>query len=194
MEARAAFDIATANLSPGAGRFYGAINDAAVGAGMILNNVEYPAYIADKGRFGVLRGLVLVLTHECDLEPDNARVMNDSAIICPVIPLEAFVDALAPILDDRAAGQFLSHVTARNVNRLVYIPIIPGVLPFGGYLYLNLLSHTHLSKLTGQDVAPVCMTSPDGLREIDLALERHLRRPKADRLPFQPYGPLVPRG
>lgn len=191
MDARAAFEIATANLSPGAARFYGTVNGAAVGAGLILSNVEYPAYIAGQERFGVLRGLILVLTHECDLEQDNSRVMNDSAIICPVIPLETFVEELAPILDDEAVGQFLSNVTARNVNRLVYIPVIAEILPYGGYLYLNLLSHTHLSKLTGQDVATVCMTSPDGLREIDLALERHLRRPKADRLPFQPYGPTT---
>ncbi|WP_426265133.1 hypothetical protein [Sphingomonas sp. PWP1-2] len=156
---------------------------------MLIDNVEYPAYVASESRFGVLRGLVLVLTHECDLEQDNSRVMNDAAIICPVIPLEAFVENLEGVLDDNAAGQLLSHVTARNVNRLVYIPVIADFLPMGGYLYLNLLSHTHLSKLIGDNVTRVCMTSPEGLREIDLALERHLRRPKDDRMPFQPYAP-----
>lgn len=187
MQARAAFDIATANPSPSAERFYGAIKDAAVGAGMLINDVEYPAYVIEENRFGVRRGLVLVLTHECDLEQANARVLNDAAIICPVIPLEAFAETLGEVLPDNVAGQFLSQVTARNVNRVMYIPVIADILPMGGYLYLNLLSHTHLSKLVGDAVTPICMTSPDGLREIDLALERHLRRPKDDRMPFQPY-------
>lgn len=185
MDARAAFNIANANLSPGGYRFYGAVRDAAIGAGVILNNVEYPAYIADQGRFGVLRGLVLVLTHECDLDQANDRVMNDAAIICPVIPLESFVTSLNKVLSDAETRSFISNVTSRYVSRIIYLPLIPDVLPFGGYLYLNLLSHTHVSRLTAADVEVICMASGDGLREIDLALETHLRRPKTDRTPFE---------
>jgi len=186
MDPRKSFEIATANLPAASTRFYGDVRNSAIGAGMILAEVEYPAFISTENRFGVVRGLVIVLTHECDLDQGNARVFNDAAIICPIIKLENMTDTLSEIMDDVDLNDFLSNVSARNVNRLLYIPLVPEVMPLGGYLYLNLISHTHLSKLTEQTVKTVCMLSGEGLRELDYALERHLRRPKADRLPFQP--------
>lgn len=188
MEAQKAFGFATANSPPASDRFYGPVGEAAIGAGLMLNNVEYPTYITQNDDFGVLRGLVLVLTHECDLDPDNSRIMNDAAIICPVIPLEAFAESLEALLGDEDAAVLLGNITARYVNRLVYLPVIPEVLPYGGYLYLNMLTNTHYSKLTDGEVQAICMMSGDGLREIDHALERHLRRPKADRVPFEVRG------
>jgi hypothetical protein len=188
MEAQQAFELATANSPPAFDRFYGPVGDAGIGAGILLNNVEFPTYIAQQDGFGVLRGLVLVLTHECDLDQANDRIMNDAAIVCPVIPLESFAESLEAVLDDQAAGVLLGNVTARYVNRLVYLPLIPDVLPLGGYLYLNMLTNTHYSKLASDDVQSVCMMSGDGLRELDYALERHLRRPKADRVPFEVIG------
>lgn len=186
MDARAAFEIATKNLPPAAERFYGIATEAGMGTGMMLSNVAYPAYLAEHGRFGIVEGIVIVLTHECDLDLANERVLNNAAVICPVIPLEQFVAALGEMLDDDAAEKLLSNITSRNVNRLLYLPIVPDVLPMGGYLYLNLLTSTHRSKLEGEEVARLCMMSGDGLRELDHAIERHFRRPKADRLPFQP--------
>jgi hypothetical protein len=188
MEASQAFAFATASSPPASDRFYGPVGEAGIGAGLLLNNVEYPTYIVQEDRFGVLRGLVLVLTHECDLDQANTRVMNDAAIVCPIIPLETFVQSLEEVLDDRAVGVFLGNVTARYINRLVYLPVVPEVLPYGGYLYLNMLTNTHYSKLANDEVQMVCLMSGDGLREVDHALERHLRRPKADRVPFEVHG------
>jgi hypothetical protein len=75
---------------------------------------------------------------------------------------------------------------------MLYLPSIPDVMPRGGYLYLNLLTNTHISKLQGEGVAQTCMLSVDGFRELDFSLERHLRRPKADRVPLQTDIPVAP--
>lgn len=191
MDANAGFASATANSPPSHSRFYGPPGDAAIGAGYLLNNVEYPTFLSTENSFGVVRGLVLVLTHECDLDQENERLFNESALVCPVIPLDAFVEEVSAAVGDEQAAGFVANVTARYVNRLVYIPTIADVLPLGGYLYLNLITNTEYSRLIAEDVSPVAMLSVDGLLEIDLSLERHLRRPKADRVPLQPQGPAT---
>lgn len=185
MEARRAYELATAGAPPSHARFYGAIAGAGIGAGLILQNVQWATYLPDEKRFGVLSSLALVLTHECDLDPGNDRAFNEHAIICPIIPLETLVEDLAVNHSEQEIGELLGNVTARYINRLMYIPLIPDRLPLGGYLYLNQLGHTHLSKLSDDSVEPICMMSADGLRELDYALEKHLRRPKADRMPFE---------
>lgn len=185
MDAGTGYSRATANSPPSHARFYGDVGDAGVGAGMLLANVEYPTYLADNDTFAVVRGLVVVLTHECDLDQDNERLLNDSALICPVIPLEQFVEGVSEAVGDELAAQFIGNITARYVNRVMYIPMIPNVLPLGGYLYFNLLTNTSFSRVTENGAESVAMLSVDGLLELDLSLEQHLRRPKSDRIPFQ---------
>lgn len=184
-----AHELAAGYPAPGRDRFYGPVGDAALGAGLILTNVEYPSYLIEEDRFGILSGPAMVLTHECDLDPENERILNDNALICPIITLDALVDGLNQVVDYEEAKRFVSNVSARYVNRVLYLPPIPDVIPRGGYLYLNLLTNTHVTKLQGQDVTQPCMLSVDGFRELDIALERHLRRPKADRVPLQPGAP-----
>lgn len=185
MEIQKAFDIANANPPPSFARFYGPAAGAAIGAGVVLTNVEYPIYLTDQERYGILRGLVIVLSHECDLDPANDRNFNESALVCPILSFESVLDTLSNVFDESALGTYLRNITSRNVNRLVYVPGIADILPYGGYLYLNLMTSTHISKLSGPGIEKVCMLSADGLREMDFALERHLRRPKSDRVPLQ---------
>ena len=180
---REACELANEYPAPGRSRFYGPIGAAEIGAGMILRAVEYPVYLIEEGAFGRLAGPVLVLTHECDLDQANERLLNDMALVCPIVPLAAFVARLNEALDYDNARRFLANVSARYINRVMYLPAIPNFLPLGGYLYLNLLSNTHLSKLL--QFERICMLSVDGLRELDFALGRHLLRPNADRIPFQ---------
>ncbi len=185
MDERAAFTVANASPPPHFDRFYGPVANAALGAGMVVSNTRYPTFDDEAGRFAVVSGMVLILTHECDLDAENDRVFNESAVVCPIIPLESLASSLEGVMNDEEARGWISNVSARKVNRLVYIPIIPAVLPLGGYLYLNLITSTHLSMLNDEAVVPVCMLGAEALREIDLALERHFRRPKSDRMPFQ---------
>lgn len=188
LSAQEAYEIASAYPAPGRDRFYGGIGDAALGAGVILRNVEYPLYVIEEGTFGRFSSIAMVLTHECDLDQENERVLNDIALVCPIIDLESFTARLNAVLDCANASRFIANVSARYINRLLYLPIIPDHLPLGGYLYLNLLTNTHLSKLATAE--PVCMLSGDGFRELDFALERHFLRPKADRVPFEVDAPL----
>lgn len=187
MDASDAHKIASAKAPVSHSRFFGTFASAAIGAGAIIHNVEYPAYLSEEGRFGVVRGLILVLTHECDLDQRNERLFNDTALICPIIPMENFVQSCGVVLNDESLETLIANVVARHVNRLIYFPVVPEVLPLGGFVYLNLISNTHLSKLTEGDSETICMLGDVGLREFDYALERHLRRPKADRIPYQ-YG------
>jgi hypothetical protein len=180
---RDAYEIAAAYPAPGRDRFYGALAGAALGAGVILQDVEYPLFVIEDGSWGRFTSLAMVLTHECDLDQENERVLNDVALVCPIIDLESFTLRINAVLDCATASRFIANVSARYINRLLYLPAIPDHLPLGGYLYLNLLTNTHLSKLTS--AAPICMLSPDGFRELDFAVERHFLRPKADRMPFE---------
>jgi hypothetical protein len=140
-------------------------------------------YDEEAGRFAVKAGLVYVISHECDLDPENERLMNELAIVCPIMKMESFVAAAEPLGDEFVSG-FLSNLAARYVSRAVYLPPIADALPFGGMLYLNSISHTHISKLTNQETVAIGCVTSRGLFEIDMALERHLRRPKADTLPL----------
>ena len=184
-----ALKLAAAYPAPGRDRFYGPVGNAALGAGLVLTNIEYPTYLVDEDRFAIVKGPAVVLTHECDLDPENERILNGNALICPIIPLDALVDSLNKVVDYEEAKRFISNVSARYVNRVVYLPPIPDVIPKGGYLYLNLLTNTHVSRLQGENITQPCMLSVDGFREIDFALERHLRRPKADRVPLEAATP-----
>jgi len=183
MDAQRAYEIAQAASRIDPGSFYGKSDNLAVGAGLIIDRVEFPIFDEEAGRFAVKAGLVYVVSHECDLDPANERLMNELAIVCPIMKMEDFVDA-ATALDEGFVVGFLGNLAARNVSRAVYLPPMGGPLPFGGMLYLNAMSHTHVSKLANDETVNLGCVTARGLLEIDMALERHLRRPKSDLLPL----------
>lgn len=183
MDAQKAHQIAAAASRIDVGSFYGNADALAPGAGVIIDKVEFPIFDRASSRFAVKSGLVYVVTHECDIDADNDRALNDLAIVCPITRLEDFIEAFA-VLGDETLEKVLDALGRRDISRAVYIPPMADVLPYGGLLYLNALSHTHRSKLQNDGAATVGCVTWRGLREIDLALERHLRRPKADRLPL----------
>lgn len=186
MQIDEAFRIASADTANRFGEFFGAVNQQPLGIGMIIANAEYSTFLPDEKRFGVLRSLALLLTHECDIDPDNDRCLNEMAIVCPIIPLENLLEELSALQDDDFIRGFLSNITARNVNRLMYLPPINDHLPYGGYIYLNNMASTHLSKIAEEPARSVCMMGTTGFQNLDWAIEAHFRRPKANRIPFQP--------
>lgn len=183
MDAQQAHQIAAAASQIDVGSFYGSSDGLAPGAGVIIDNVEFPIFDDAEGRFAVKSGLVYVVTHECDIDADNNRALNDLAVVCPVTPMQDFVAAFAELGEEKLA-QVLDALGGRGISRAVYLPPMAAVLPYGGLLYLNALSHTHRSKLHNDEAKAVGCVTWKGLREIDFALEQHLRRPKADRLPL----------
>lgn len=111
-----------------------------------LPGVRYPLFNADDQLFDTVEGLVLVLTHECDIDQDNNRPFNDYLVFCPIIPLADFLaEYTAHFSDEIKLKSFLSNVAARNVSRLMYVP--PGLkgLEYGGLMYLNQISNSHIS-------------------------------------------------
>lgn len=69
---------------------------------------------------------------------------------------------------------------------LIFLPPIRGEMDFGGVLYLNHITHTHVSTFDDGSAQGLCSVTAFGLEHIEYALENHLLRPKADRLAFAP--------
>lgn len=164
------------------GQFYSPGGTVGLGKGKIYDGVTYPLFDVDSRTYMTAAGLVIVLTHECDVEPANDRVLNEELLICPIIPLESLVAEYEGVLAGELLPAFLGNLGARLVSRVVFIPAIRPELEFGGVLYLNQITHAHVSAF--ERGRPVCAVSAFGLRHIEYSLENHLLRPKDDRLAF----------
>lgn len=164
-----------------AGSFYGATAERGVGRGM-LHRVPYALYNPDTTVFDTVRGLVYVLTHECDVDEENTgRFANTDVLVCPILPAEIMVPDYRSSAgsDDRLRG-FLHHLARNNIQRLLYLPPFPPAIPYGGVLNLNLISSTRVEFFGEQTFAGA--VSEYGLMIADYKFENHLLRPKDDRL------------
>ena len=74
------------------GAFYGPVGELSLGAGLIYQDVIFPLFDNERGRFDTVQGLAYVVTHECDVDQANVRHFNDLILICPLIPLAAFIE------------------------------------------------------------------------------------------------------
>jgi len=160
------------------GAFYGAPDGLALGAGIFFSNVRQPQFDSNSRRFRTVRGMSYVVTHECDVAQENDRLFNDSVLVCPVIRFEEFFDEVD---GQTNLGAFLGNMATRNIPRLVYVPTFGEALPYGGVLYLNRITNTHVSAFGEEGVAPIAAVSATGLREVDSALGNLLMREKSDR-------------
>lgn len=184
MEVRDAYRIVEELALDDPGIFYGNAADLALGAGLILAPVDFPSYSPVEDRFVVWGGPVLVLSHECDLDQDNKHLLNDLALVCPIRRLDTVVEMAAEQgYSDNALTTFLGNLGRRRVSRAIYLPPLPDLLPFGGFLYLNQLSHTSVKRLAHDDVTPVAALTAYAMQSVDYALASHLFRDKSDRLP-----------
>lgn len=164
-------------------QFFGSDQGLSLGVGLLVDDVEFPTYDPSIDRFTVVEGLVLVLSHECDLDPANERFMNDRALICPVVRVEVLLaDWESAGLSEEQLTSILSALAARQVSRAIYLPRLDATLPLGGIMYLNAITSTTVSRLNaGKRVSAL---TAQGLEVIDYALTNHLRRPKAEHLPL----------
>lgn len=164
------------------GRFYSPGGTVGLGKGKIYDSLAYPLFDIESRTYITAEGLAYVLTHECDVEPANERVLNEDLLICPIIPLAALVAEYENVLSGQLLPAFLGNLGARLVSRVVFIPAIQPELELGGVLYLNHITHAHVSSF--ERASPVCAVSAFGLQHIEYSLENHLLRPKDDRLAF----------
>ncbi len=169
------------------GNFFGGVrSENSVGVGLFFNKIRYPVFNVGDVLYDTREGLVYILTHECDIDQKNIRPFNEYALICPVIPLESFHHEMSSIMDDSSLSAFYSNLGMDNVSRLSYIPPIPDYLPYGGVLYYNQITHTHISSFKNQDDNIESMTYA-GLRIIDYKITNHMLRPKAENLSLMRY-------
>lgn len=184
MERERALDILRDSALDRSETFYAAATDLPLGVGLVIDGVEFPIFDPDADRFAVVRGLTYVLSHECDLDPANARVLNDMALVCPILAIEEFlIDCERRGIPDHEVGATLGNLAKRNVSRAVYFPPLERKLALGGLMYLNQMTSSPVARL--QQGERLCTLTAIGVLTVDMALDNHFRRPKAERLPLE---------
>ena len=162
------------------GSFYAPGTTLGLGKGLLMREAIFAQFDDDTGLYRTAQGAAYVLTHECDVDEENDRVFNADILVCPLIPLEAVVDALREDLNADQLVSFCANLGARNISRLVYLPPFDGC-QFGGVMALNQITNATTDALRDR-AAVICAVTAHGLAQIEYALENHLLRPKADRL------------
>lgn len=167
------------------GSFYGSAQALSLGAGLIYADVLYPLFNLEVRSFDSVTGPVLVLTHECDVDPNNSRHFNDHVICCPIIPLEAFTaDMKARNLEDHLL-RVARDIATNKVSQLMYLPAFEQ-LPTGGFIYLNQICSTHVSMFDAPAVKALVLTAIS-MRHLDHKLQNHFLRPKAELMPLSSF-------
>lgn len=170
------------------GNFYGGVlGEQTLGVGQIFNNIRYPIFNSEDQVFDTVEGLVYILSHECDISADNVRPYNDYALVCPIINLEACIEHLRESLSYEELSSFLARLGRDEISRVSYFPPIAGSFINGGIIYLNQVTHTHISTFEIEGVEGVTSLTANGLRIIDYKIANHLLRPKATNLSLMRY-------
>jgi len=188
MEIADASIIISEYASMDAGRFYGAPAELSLGAGLIYSGIRYPVFQPEREMFGTRSGAVYVLTHECDVDAENRRPFNDDVVVCPLIPLETFVDVFSEAYPASDLREFLINIAQRRINRILYFPPLPNIFGYGAVLFLNQLAATKISAFERDGSIKVGALSAFGLESVDQVLRNHLFRPKSERLSLGPLG------
>lgn len=174
-----------AKASPDFARFYAPGSELPLGSGLIFRRLALPFYNKSASEFSVALSLAYVVSHECDIDPANHRPFNDLAVVVPIIPLGTLLTTYLSKRTDEQARAFVDALAKRTIDRAAYIPTIADELPHGGVLYLNSMSHTHVSEFAKAGVDRCCTVTAFGLQYMDAALSHALiKRPKAVALPL----------
>lgn len=179
-----AYEYIIEHLQTDVGRFYGTVSHLNIGVGLIFGGIRYPWYNDERHIFQTRRGVVYVMTHECDVTDGNRRPFNDDVLICPIMKFEEFVKVYHCQYGEEKMISFLRNIAQRKVFRLMYFPPLPGELGYGGIMFLNMIANTKISSFSLEGAQRVGALSMFGLFEVDRMLERHLLRPKDQRLSF----------
>ena len=160
------------------GRFYGSATNVSLGVGVICSKAPYVLYDPIRKRMGAVRGLALVLTHECDLA--NDRFACEDLLICPIIPVENLLAAFSKV--EAHLENFIDALAKDMVSRLFYLPPLTPFLKNGGILPLNQITTTRIEWFSRKTERIAALSEYAAFR-VDRKLENHLLRSKADQLP-----------
>lgn len=190
MEVAEAHGYLLESLKVNVGKFFAPGEHLSLGAGKIYKDVRYPIYDATRSIFQTASGIVLVLTHECDVDQANARLFNDHVLVCPLLPFEIFIAKYQKKLGEAQLRSFLVSLGNREISRVLYTPHHPS-MPYGSLMYLNQITNTHVSAFDPEKATTLCALTAYGLSIVDQVLTNHLLRPKSERLPFDYSSPLI---
>lgn len=182
MDVAAAYAILADHLDYDAGKFYSGVEDLPVGVGHILAALRMPFYDPEARLYFTSEEAGYLLSHECDIDPANDRPFSELALICPILRFEEWVPTYQEDHSEADLASLLANIGQRNVFRVFYLPPLPPVLPFGGLLYLNQITHTHVSTLLNDPANRLASVTAYGLQKLDHMLQNHLLRPKAANL------------
>lgn len=177
-----AHTIVSQHLTIDPGKFYGNSAQLSLGVGKLYSGVRFPKYDESDQIFDTVEGLVYVASHECDTAQENVRAFNSYVLICPVIEFSNFLHDYQAASPCAALRQFLASLARREISRVTYIPHIAASLPYGGLLYFNQMTNTHVSAFTLGEARAIGAVSTYGLQIIDQSLQEHLFRPKSEPL------------
>jgi hypothetical protein len=122
------------------------------------------------------------------VDQSNVRHFNELVVICPRIPLEAFVSEYEAAFGEEQLKSLLVNAARNEIFRLFFLPPIPTLLGIpalacGALMYLNQLCSTHISFFAEGRASPLCALSTRGLERLDWKFQNLLFRPKAEELP-----------
>lgn len=166
------------------GRFYGTAQGLSIGTGLLFDRIRYPVYNEEKNVFQTRKGLVYVLTHECDIDQNNIRPFNEDLLVCPIIKLEYFTKLFVEKYGGARLKEFLRNLALRNVSRLMYFPPLHEHLNYGGVIYFNFLGSTKVQAFALEEARKIGALSVFGLSEVDRMLQNHFFREKQQGLPL----------
>lgn len=167
------------------GQFYGASDSLSFGTGLIVDRLAYPVFVPTAGAYGTRAGPALILSHECDIDPDNIRPFNSNVLVAPITKLSSYIDSVKGVYTPEETKSFLLNVAAGKTTRLCFLPRFGdegGPLYSGGIVDLNFLASCGVSALVASE--KVCSLSGFAITTIDVALQNHLLRPKAEKPPL----------
>jgi hypothetical protein len=167
------------------GRFYGPLNaELSLGAGLIYSGIRYPRYDSAREIFVTMTGIVLVLTHECDIDPANERLFNRDVLVLPMVPFQEFYEELSANRDEPSIKGYLGDLAERRIQQLIYLPELPPALRYGALVYMNRIANTDVGVFKRDGVDCLGALTGYGLQQIDQRLQNHFLREKVDPLPL----------
>lgn len=167
------------------GAFYGSTSGLSVGTGLIFDGIRFADYDIDVRGFDTLEGAVLVVSHECDISQENSRFFSEQVLVYPIIRFDDFAFEFVSSKSEQDLLQFLPDLAGNRVFQAFYLPPIDcPQLRYGGIVYFNYMSSTHVTEFEQERANSICALSGYAQGIIDKKLENHFLRPKAEKLPI----------
>lgn len=182
MQVAQARKILAENALDDEGSFYGPAGSLSLGTGLIISDVTFPYFNRSDHRFMVAKGAAYILSHECDLDPKNNKILGGYCLICPLLQIEDLISsAVSAQVAQNDISSFLGYLASRRISRFVYLPPLADH-PYGAALNLNQITSTSIQLIDCNNA--LTAVSAYGLATIDMALDNHLRRAKSEALPL----------